>query len=228
MENISEDIRENLKTLGFIQLEKMPKLKEIKKAYFTMSKELHPDKHMDENEETKKEYEEKFKILLSAYTNVSIYIIDNGTDKDDVDDEDDEEEILVRKEFKNVNLVQANQNSVTLSIPKNHTSIWIEVLEEKYGSPRDQGRNGIQFKTEHGVSVKLWKKMRAKKDTILVDGNRDHYLSFADSEIIKLFKIVLEKCRKGSELQESEDTSRARNRLVECNHCKFIGNRAKL
>ena len=70
MEQLSGELKECLQTIGFIQLEKIPKLKEIKKAYFTMSKELHPDKNMDENDEIKKEYKEKFKKLLSAYTNI--------------------------------------------------------------------------------------------------------------------------------------------------------------
>ena len=130
MENITEEIQHNLKTLGFLEIERLPKLQEVKKAYFAMSKELHPDKHMAKNDTIKKDFEEKFKLLLSAYKNVSTFIIENGESI-----EEDEEEKLVKKEFENVNVVTVNQNSITLSIPKQHTESWVEALHKKYGRP---------------------------------------------------------------------------------------------
>ena len=90
--SFKEDIVNNLQILGFENLLQLPKLKEVKKAYFQKSKELHPDKHMSDNETTKKEYEEKFKVLLSAYRIVSLFIIKNGEVK-----EEDKEETLIRK-----------------------------------------------------------------------------------------------------------------------------------
>ena len=77
MEDISDQIRKDFEILGFVDFERIPKLKEAKKAYFERAKEFHPDKHMDEDETTKKAFEEEFKTLLSAYKNVSRFIIKN-------------------------------------------------------------------------------------------------------------------------------------------------------
>ena len=132
MTKISDQIAEYLKILGVENTKKLPKVKEIKKIYYKKSKELHPDKHAKEDESTKKQYEEKYKEFLTAYRNISLYIIENGEVK-----EDDEEEILSRKEFENVNIVIRNQKSATMTIPKEHTEAWITVLHEHFGRPVD-------------------------------------------------------------------------------------------
>ena len=108
------------------------------------SKEVHPDKHMNNDEDTVKEYEEKLKELLWAYKILSTFILKNK----EIPEEDLEEEVL-RKEFENINVTKMNQNSVTLLIPKSHTKEWIETLIDKFGSPLDQTDkgSGLQFKT---------------------------------------------------------------------------------
>ena len=120
----NEEVFEDLKTLGFKEYEKLPKLKDVKKSYYEMAKALHPDKHMDEDENVKKEFEEKFKILMNAYKRLSLFILKNTSSN-----ENDDEENLIRKEFESMNVVTMNQNSVKLSIPKSHTSFWREVFQ---------------------------------------------------------------------------------------------------
>ena len=137
MTKINEEIKNYLKILGLQETGKLPKLKEVKKSYYERSKELHPDKHSKKDEKTKKYFEEKFKELLTAYRSVSVYIIENKVDNDD-----DEEEVLIRKEFENVNIVTMNQKSATMTIPKEHTEAWITVLHEHFGRPIDQTRSG--------------------------------------------------------------------------------------
>ena len=89
---MSDELVMNLRILGLQSIPKLPKLKEVKKAYFQKSKELHPDKHMSDEEDIIKEFEEKFKVLLNAYRKVSLYIIKNGEVQ-----EEDTEETLIRK-----------------------------------------------------------------------------------------------------------------------------------
>ena len=112
---------------------------------------------MSDEEEIKTEYEEKFKVLLSAYRKVLIFIIENGEVQ-----EEDTEETLIRKEFENMNLIKVNKKSVTLSIPKSQTNAWLEALEENFGTPINQNvnGNGHQFKTPSGVSIKIWEKKK--------------------------------------------------------------------
>merc|ERR1711954_58478 len=107
---------------------------------------------MNENEEIKRGYEEQFKKLHTAYEEISKFIMQNST----IEDQDEEEE-LARKEFENANVMTMNMRSVTISIPTEHTSAWIDVLCKHYGRPKDQTtrNNGLQFKTDDGTSIKI-------------------------------------------------------------------------
>ena len=78
------------------------------------------------------------------------------------EDETDEEATLVRKEFKEVNMVKINSHSVTLSIPTSYASAWVDILFEHYGRPLNNTalnntatNNGLQFKTKDGVNIKI-------------------------------------------------------------------------
>ena len=66
-----------MEILGIYEEEKLPKLKDAKRAYYEQSKALHPDKHAREDENTRKHFEEKFKELLTAYRKVCKFIIKN-------------------------------------------------------------------------------------------------------------------------------------------------------
>ena len=134
-EDLSEEMREYFEVLDLHNFNRCPKMKEVKTAYFLKSKNLHPDKHMSENKQVQKEFEEKFKILHNAYTKVSNYIMEYFTSNEDTEKED-EEERLVKEEFENINLVKINQGSITLSIPKDHTKFWKEGLKENMGIAR--------------------------------------------------------------------------------------------
>ena len=224
MNNISEEIREDIKVLGFKETKNLPKLKDMKKAYYDMAKALDPDKHMDEDEKVKKQYEEKFKVLTNAYRRVSIFILKN-TNKS----EDDEEENLIRKEFESMNVIIMNQNSVKLSIPKAHSSLWREVFEDKFGSPKDQSATstGVEFKTQNGVSITLWEKKKAKESTILISGPKSQYLNFVDKDITKLFEEVLYKAANDKSSTSGRSRRSTTNRIIECNLCNFIGNKVR-
>ena len=50
-----------------LELEKSAGDSEIRKAYFKKSKEYHPDKHSNEQEELKEEFSRKFKLAKEAY-----------------------------------------------------------------------------------------------------------------------------------------------------------------
>ena len=150
MEALSKEMLNCFDLLGFKNPKCLPSLKEVRKAYYNMSKNIHPDKHNTEEEEMKKKYEEEFKNLSNAYTEVSKYIIENHTEE-----EEEEEEVMERNFFQNFMVMTLNQMSATFSIPKEHTDSWIEVLSEAIGVPMDQTstNNGLQFKDKSGTNI---------------------------------------------------------------------------
>lgn len=226
MENVSDIIKNELEILGFGKIKRIPKLKEAKKAYFERAKEFHPDKHMDEDENTKKAFEEEFKRLLAAYNNVSRFIIENMKEAD----EEDEEEILVRKEFENLNVITMNQNSISMRIPKHHTDAWIHVLKTNFGSPRNQTgtNNGLQFKTDDKVSIKLWMKKKSDYDTILIDGHRNIYINFAKNKMPELFKEVIRKYQENKRIDAENIKRKPSSRSQDCKLCGFKGTKASI
>ncbi len=75
--------KEALKILGF-ESSDAPSEQEIKSAYRKLALKYHPDKHSGKNEVVKKQNEEKFKQLGSAYeflTKESIEEVTNLTDE---------------------------------------------------------------------------------------------------------------------------------------------------
>ena len=131
-----------------------------------------------------------------------------------------------------MNLIKANQKSVTISIPKAHTEAWIEILNQTFGTPINQTMkgNGLQFKTISGVSIKIWDKKSSTKNTILIDGPRDKYLSFVDNEMTNLFEKVLEICSKNTGLNKNSNLRKRRlsNKSINCNLCNFEGNKMRM
>ena len=226
MSKYSDEVIKDLNTLGFKELEELPKLKDVKKSYYEMAKELHPDKHMDEDENVKKEFEEKFKTLLNAYKRLSLFILKNTNNN-----ENDEEENLIRKEFESMNVMTMNQNSVRLSIPKNHAPFWRQVFQNKFGFPNDQSAtdNGEQFKTKTGVSITLWEKKKASRSTILISGPKSMYLSFVNEGITKLFEEVLQKASQSKTPENGMKYKiNSTNKTSNCSLCNFSGNKTRL
>ena len=82
----------------------------------------------------------------------------------------------------------------------------------------------------NGVSIKLWEKKKAVKNTMLIDGPKDKYISFVDKEITNLFEIVLDKCSRNKGLKDESSMRRKvySNRTIICSLCNFEGNKVRM
>ena len=121
------DLKQALKILGFQSLSVLPKLQEIRKAFFNIARQNHPDKNSKEDNATKESRQEYFKTLLNAYNYVAEIIIENDSspkeeeeddDEFETEDQPDDEICYTAEEFKNVNIVETNTRSVTVTRPK--------------------------------------------------------------------------------------------------------------
>lgn len=188
---VSDEIKSDFKRLGFEIVEgHIPKIKEIRKAYHRLSKEKHPDKHPEANDEERKTYEQEFQELLNSYNNAAEYVLNNKREENE--EEVDEEENTAREEFTEVNIVKINTFSVTISIPTHHIRGWENTFKNKFGIYKDQteSNNGMQYKTEKGVNIKLWEKKGETKSTMLIDG-KNQYIDFVFNEIPLMFREVV-------------------------------------
>ena len=92
MENrMQSEIIEALKMLGFLNIEELPSLKNLRREFFSSARKNHPDKNSEADKITKEENEERFKKILNAYQIVAEAIFaeeENSTEEDDDDDED--------------------------------------------------------------------------------------------------------------------------------------------
>ena len=113
-----------------------------------------------------------------------------------------------------------NTKSVTIKIPTNHADAWKAVLEEQIGIKGDRSKNsnGIQYKTESGVSITLWKKFKEEESTILIDGKKD-YLDFAENEIRKLYFLVKKKIIRKKVHDRKRKSVDLPNTKVKCGEC---------
>ena len=59
---LNKKLKSNLELLGFCGISDIPKLKEIRLAYYRLAKIHHPDKNPGANDETKEELENNFKM----------------------------------------------------------------------------------------------------------------------------------------------------------------------
>ena len=169
MLNITEELYDCFKLFQFEEGEPIPQLKEVRRRFFRMAKECHPDKNSYEDEECKKRKEEQFKSILNAYNEIADFLSNNV-----VIEEEDEEEIVARAEFKEANRVNLNLKSVTIIIPTAHADAWKEILKNTIGikADRSESHNGIQFKTNDGINITLWKKKKEDTSTIMIDGKK--------------------------------------------------------
>ena len=120
------EIVEALKTLGYVNINELPSLKELRKEFFNSARKNHPDKNSKKDQVTKNENEETFKRILNAYNIVAEAIIENVDTLSEIDEEEYEtedqgdEEICYEDEFREVNITKTNAMSVTIKIPPSH------------------------------------------------------------------------------------------------------------
>ena len=90
-----------------------------------------------------------------------------------------------------MNFVKINLQSITIEIPSAHAEAWEQILDEEFKIKVDRSEisNGIQYKSEKGISVTLWKKKADKVSTLLINGRKE-YLTFVKEEIPKLYRKV--------------------------------------
>ena len=74
---MTKELLDCLQLFNFEEKEMFPQLKEVRRRFFKMAKECHPDKNSGENEESKKKKEEQFKEILNAYNEIADFISDN-------------------------------------------------------------------------------------------------------------------------------------------------------
>ena len=207
-----------LHTLGYEDSDVLPKLDDVRKSYFNKARQLHPDKNSKADNMTREKKEEAFKKLLNAYKLVTEFIIENDINEEnsesdeeydsDTEDQGDEEICFTAEEYKDVNMFTTNSHSVSIKIPTKHADAWEQVLDEYLGNKIDRtsGHNGVQFKSQKGVSITLWKK-KEDTSTILVDG-KIAYLEFAEKDMRKLYLEVKLKVEKNKDLQTRKNIER--------------------
>ena len=158
-----------------------PKMKEVKTAYHRVILERHPDR----NDGNDKGFDE----AKVAYDYLCEYIKDNIVN----DDESDAEEILVRKEFLEANVVKLNKNSVTIKPLSKYLPMYEEVLSEEYGEPVDSSaeNHGNKFANKNDVFITTYWKPKERFSTIYVQGKE--CLSFVENILPGLFAKVVDR-----------------------------------
>ena len=98
--NLSPELSEAFKLLGFHEFTEYPKLGEVRKAFFKSARFNHPDKNSNVDQNTKEEREDVLKKVLNAYNLICEAVIECPTVEDDEDDfedvEDDEDDAKMR------------------------------------------------------------------------------------------------------------------------------------
>ena len=87
-------------------------MKELKKQYFQVIKQFHPDKNLFISESERKIQEQEFIKVFAAFKELVNVLLKNAK-HDMVEDED---KVTVRNEFEEVNPVKVNKQSMTISI----------------------------------------------------------------------------------------------------------------
>lgn len=133
-------LQEALLILGFSNVNVLPKVKDIQRRFYKLSKIKHPDKNGGSKEST-----EEFQTLLNAYNLAGKAAEKVKPEDDDVDD------IIARKIFKQfqVSSVKVNSQSITIKTEKHLNSIWMEILTTDVGQPTgNQPTHGKKFTME--------------------------------------------------------------------------------
>ena len=116
-------VKEALSVLGFVNLVKLPKLKDIRIKFLKLSLLHHRDCNNGSSESTS-----MFQEILNAYETVGSVLKDTVYDDDDLEDEID------RKMFKQFSLsaIKENISSFTIITEKALHSIWSEILSTSH------------------------------------------------------------------------------------------------
>ena len=119
------DCKELLEILGFPKnkLQKIPKIKEIRKQFLKLAKVRHSDKPTGSDKDMKK--------LLYAYNKVGKMV--EAMENEDPDDQDEE---TARDQFKQFNFSNLNKNSISMFIYTMHVEGCEKTLTEQYGVPK--------------------------------------------------------------------------------------------
>ena len=129
-------IEEALMILEFLDVNKLPKLKEIQKQFRKLSKVRHPDRNGGTKEATS-----DFQKLLDAYQ-----VAGKAAERVKPED-DDQEEVIAQQMFKEFqfNSAKINSQSITIKTEKAKNSCWMEILTTNLGQPTNQGNHGKKF-----------------------------------------------------------------------------------
>ena len=133
-------LEEALLILGFSNVNVLPKVKDIQKQFYKLSKVKHPDKNGGSKEST-----EEFQTLLNAYNLAGKAAEKVKPEEEDIDD------IIARKIFKQFQFssVKVNSQSITIKTEKYRNSTWMEILSANLGQPTgNQPPHGKKFTME--------------------------------------------------------------------------------
>ena len=227
-------IKAALVTLGLVEsgaVEKVPKMKYIKKKYYKLALLHHPDKPGGNGD--------LFKEISAAYYFLGNYLEEQGINEVD-DNEFDFEEYVARKTFHQFQFskIKENMRSFTIHIQNNHSTTWEKVLTKHYGNPVNKDGNGLHWKvgnytdgnTTANISISKWH--IPKKDNqskLLIQSNESgnflpaHYV---DHVLPKLFEEV-HACQEVPLRQETLPSTKKKSKPklsgFKCKECDFDG-----
>ena len=203
-------IKKCLRILDFENLDQVPLMKEVRKRFFHLSIQKHPDK----NDGVDKGFGE----LKSAYDILCKFINEN-TEFDSAD----EEEVLTRKQFAEANIVIMNKESITVKVSSMFIPFYEKILEEQFGSPTDQSdsNNGKKYKAENEVYITTYHKKKESHSTVFVQGRK--YMSFVENDLPKIFRKVLDSLPLSLRLKCEQPRKRKRTEKpendIQCEEC---------
>ena len=156
--------------MGFKNDEEIPLMKEVRKQFFKLSIEKHPDKNDG--------IDKGFGELKNAFDTLCTYINENVEF-----DNKDEEESLARKQFQEANIITINTNCITIKVSSSLIPFYDKALEEELGTPIDSSKsnNGIRCNLKDEVYITTYHKKKESNSTIHVQGIR--YIEFVDKSM---------------------------------------------
>ena len=217
------EVFEALKILGFKDIKKLPKLREIMKNWRKLSMEKHPDKNGGTPESTR-----EFQELLDAYQTAGDACEKIMKEKTEYDD------LIAQKLFSQFQFssVKENSNSFTIKTEKQLNDIWCEILKVSLGLPEDKGNNGKKFiyvdecETPAKVTLTLY-----KTGSLLVQAEKCHHalnIHFVNTHLPDLYSQVYNreklqlKCQKTkTPLRKPTSSKRLASKTQTCNKCEF-------
>ena len=222
-------LEEALIFLGFEKLAVLPKLKEIQRSFYRLSKIIHPDKNNGSKESTS-----QFQTLLEAY-----HIAGKAAERVEPE-KDDFDEIIARKLFQQFQFssVKINSQSVTIKTEKSLNSTWLEVLKTNLGEP-------VTTKDIHGKKFTLLDKCEEPSTNVYLtlyhngillvqaQGNKQSInIHFIDSHLRDLFIQVYKRSKllekvpgnlsHKTPLRKLTKTSKNPSKKIKCPKCEYL------